>query len=167
MRFRTLFAPVFAALLVSLPAAYSQDTAPPPRKSGGSSKSGDLKKYDDVITKDATTLPGVFAVHRLDEKVYFGTLLATTAASLCLIATSVRHRLRFRHGDKEWVVLSGNRLAIMGLGFLGLAISGAILLVSDVLFGTATAAVATTTVAAMLVWLWFGSPLLRQLRSDE
>jgi hypothetical protein len=30
-----------------------------------------LKKYEDVITKDAKTLPGVFAVHRVDEKVYF------------------------------------------------------------------------------------------------
>src|SRR5262245_26810348 len=34
-------------------------------------KAGELKKYDDVITKDAKTLPGVFAVHRLDDKVYF------------------------------------------------------------------------------------------------
>ena len=31
----------------------------------------DLRKYDDVITKDYATLPGVFAVHRLDEKMYF------------------------------------------------------------------------------------------------
>ena len=103
-------------------------------------------------------------ISAFDEKVYFGTLLATTAASLCLIATSVRHRLRFRRGDKEWVVLSGNRLAITGLGFLGLAISGAILLVSDVLFGVATAAVATASVAGLLIWLWFASPLLRDLR---
>ena len=34
-------------------------------------KAGDLKKYDDVITKDFTTQPGVFAVHRHEEKVYF------------------------------------------------------------------------------------------------
>ncbi|HET6575830.1 MAG TPA: zinc-dependent metalloprotease [Fimbriiglobus sp.] len=30
-----------------------------------------LKKYDDVITKDAKTQPGVFAVHTIDDKVYF------------------------------------------------------------------------------------------------
>jgi hypothetical protein len=34
-------------------------------------KAGELKKYDDVITKDAKTLPGVFAVHRIDDKIYF------------------------------------------------------------------------------------------------
>jgi hypothetical protein len=36
-----------------------------------STKAGDLKKYDDVITKEYKTLPGVFAVHRQDDKVYF------------------------------------------------------------------------------------------------
>ena len=30
-----------------------------------------IKKYDDVITKDAQTLPGVFAVHRVEDKLYF------------------------------------------------------------------------------------------------
>jgi hypothetical protein len=31
----------------------------------------EMKKYDDVITKDAKTSPGVFLVHRIDDKVYF------------------------------------------------------------------------------------------------
>ena len=30
-----------------------------------------MKKYDEVITKDFVTQPGVFAVHRLDEKIHF------------------------------------------------------------------------------------------------
>ncbi len=34
-------------------------------------KAGELKKYDDVIPKTAKSLPGVFTVHRVDEKVYF------------------------------------------------------------------------------------------------
>ncbi len=41
------------------------------QKMGGAPAPGALKKYDDVITKDAKTLPGVFAVHRIDEKIYF------------------------------------------------------------------------------------------------
>ena len=32
---------------------------------------GKPKKYDEVITKDAKTLPGVFTVHRIDDKIYF------------------------------------------------------------------------------------------------
>ena len=32
---------------------------------------GEPKKYDDVVTKDFTTQPGVFAVHKFEEKVLF------------------------------------------------------------------------------------------------
>jgi hypothetical protein len=38
---------------------------------GGAPKAGALRKYDEVITKDAKTSPGVFAVHRIDDRVYF------------------------------------------------------------------------------------------------
>ena len=34
-------------------------------------KPGEPKKYDDVITKDAKTTPGIFTVHRIDDKIYF------------------------------------------------------------------------------------------------
>jgi hypothetical protein len=43
----------------------------PGDKGKSAPKKDALKKYDDVITKDAKTQPGVFAVHRIDEKVYF------------------------------------------------------------------------------------------------
>jgi hypothetical protein len=98
------------------------------------------------------------------EKVYFGTLLATAMASILLIGPSARHRMRFRRGDKAYVVFSANRLAIAGISFLALAILGAILLVSDFLFGTAAAVTSTAGVGAALVWCWFASPLTRGLR---
>ena len=98
------------------------------------------------------------------EKVYFATLLSTALASILLIGPSARHRIQFRQGDKEYVVLSANRLAIAGLGCLAIAILGAILLVSDFLFGTGLAAAATAAVAAALAWCWFASPLGRRLR---
>ncbi len=79
MRFRFLFAPALAGLLVSLPAGYTQDKkggppeAPSPRTKAPFAlpKAGDLKKYDEVITKEAKTQAGVFAVHQLNERVYF------------------------------------------------------------------------------------------------
>ncbi|HSQ56378.1 MAG TPA: DUF5117 domain-containing protein, partial [Gemmata sp.] len=43
----------------------------PPTTKSAPTKASELKKYDDVITKDFTTQPGVFAVHRKDERVYF------------------------------------------------------------------------------------------------
>ncbi len=84
MRTRPLLAPALGALLASLSFGSAQDKPKdgPPKKGEkaplvgpvqpkGLPKAGELKKYDDVITKEATTLPGVFAVHRIEEKVYF------------------------------------------------------------------------------------------------
>jgi hypothetical protein len=42
-----------------------------PGGGGAPAASGKPKKYDEVITKEAKTQPGVFAVHRVDDKLYF------------------------------------------------------------------------------------------------
>lgn len=79
MRARLLFGPALVAAIATLPVAYSQEKkgGPPegaPTKGKGpltAPKAGDLKKYDEVITKEAKTQAGVFAVHQVGEKVYF------------------------------------------------------------------------------------------------
>jgi hypothetical protein len=86
------------------------------------------------------------------ERVYFGTLLCTALASVLLIAPSARHRIRFRKNDKAYVVFTANRLAIAGLAFL-----------SDFLFSELVAIVTTAAVGVGVLWLWFGSPLARDV----
>src|SRR5438067_2628628 len=49
-----------------------------------------------------------------ERKLYFGVLLCTGLAAMLLIAPSVHHRLEFRQRDKEWLVLTANRLTIAG-----------------------------------------------------
>ncbi len=77
MHSRRLVGLALAALLVSFPAGFSQDTpkgksdGPPSKKTSSAPKADELKKYDDVITKEMRTQSGVFAVHQLDDKVYF------------------------------------------------------------------------------------------------
>jgi hypothetical protein len=100
-----------------------------------------------------------------ERSVYFVTLLLTAAASICLIAPTARHRIRFHDLDKKWIVETSNRLAIVGLGLMGLAMSGAILLVSHLLYKSATPAIATAIFAATMAWIWFGAPLLREWRA--
>jgi uncharacterized membrane protein YiaA len=97
------------------------------------------------------------------EKIYFVTLLCTAAASAFLIAPSVHHRIAFRQQDKEYIVLTANRLAIIGLSFLAVAMTGAILLITDVLFGTVTVVVATAVVAIAFSVLWYLIPLRRRM----
>jgi Family of unknown function (DUF6328) len=108
---------------------------------------------------------GFETVTEFQRDVYYATLMCTALASVCLIAPSVRHRVRFRKVDKEYVVLTANRLAIAGLTFLAVAILGAILLVSDFLFGAAVAAASTAGVAVAVGWCWFASPLGRAWRA--
>jgi hypothetical protein len=56
---------------------------------------------------------------------------------------------------------AANGLSIGGMVFLALAMTGAIFLITDVLFGDVSAAVATTTLAGAFAWFWYGLPLLR------
>jgi hypothetical protein len=108
--------------------------------------------------------PGFDEVTSFERTVYFVTLLVTAASSICLMAPTARHRLRFRRLDKQWIVESSHRLTIAGLAFLGAAMTGVILLISHFLYDTATASVATAAVAGVVIWIWFVVPLSRQLR---
>jgi hypothetical protein len=97
------------------------------------------------------------------QKVYFVTLLCAMVASACLIAPSVHHRIAFRRQDKEHIVVVANSFAIVGLTFLAIAMTGVIMLVTDVLFGAATTAVTTAAVAVVFGVLWYVVPLRRLL----
>ena len=113
------------------------------------------------------TLPfqaGFERVTDTQRDIYFIVLLATALSSAFLIGPSARHRMRFREGDKKYVVMSANRLAIWGLALLAIAITGATLLVCDYLYSTKTAIVASAVVGLAIAWLWFTSPLLRAIR---
>jgi hypothetical protein len=103
-------------------------------------------------------------VTNFQEKAYFVILLCTGAASVCLIAPSMHHRLAFRRQDKEFIVLVANRLAIAGLSFLAIAMVGVILLITDILFGPAATVVVSVGAAATLAGIWYAIPL-RHLRS--
>jgi Family of unknown function (DUF6328) len=107
---------------------------------------------------------GFQEVTDFQKDVYFVTLLSTALASVLLIGPSARHRARFREGDKRWVVITGNRLATTGLVFLGLAIAGALLLITDVLFSLPAALATALGLGAILTWMWFISPALRGFR---
>ncbi len=103
-------------------------------------------------------------VSPFQEKIYFATLLLTALSAALLIAPSAYHRLTFRYQQKHRLVFISNRLAIAGLGCLALAMTCAIVLITNVLFGT-TATIVTGVVAlSVFVVLWAVLPLKRRLR---
>jgi Family of unknown function (DUF6328) len=101
------------------------------------------------------------------EKVYYGTLIATAISTLLLIAPSAHHRINFRRQDKHYIVFLANRLTIAGLAFLALAMSGVMLLITDVLYGTAATVIAGTLTVLSFAALWYVIPIMRRLRRSE
>ena len=96
--------------------------------------------------------------------VYFVAFLCAAVSSAFLIAPSAYHRLRWREGDKEQLLVTANRLAIIGAVFLAAGMAATMFLITDVLFGSAWAAVVTALAGGVFAWLWFGLALLRERR---
>jgi hypothetical protein len=95
---------------------------------------------------------------------YFTAFICTAVSTALLIAPSTYHRLRWREGDREYMLVTSNRLAIMGSAFLAGGLTATVFLIADVLFGNAWAAVIAALVGVMFAWLWFGLALLREQR---
>jgi hypothetical protein len=101
-------------------------------------------------------------VSAFQEKVYFTVLLLTAVATALLIAPTALHRLMFGLRLKDVIVADSNRLAIAGLVTLSLAMTGAVLLITDVLFSALTSALTTAAIGALFGALWLGLPLYRR-----
>jgi predicted membrane channel-forming protein YqfA (hemolysin III family) len=95
---------------------------------------------------------------------YFGTLICTAIAAVMLISPSAYHRVTFRYQQKRKLIFYANQFSIVGLIFLALAMTGAIMLVTDVLFGSAATVVVTGLAAFSFAFFWFVLPLQRRLR---
>jgi hypothetical protein len=155
-------------------------------KTGSSRESGESEKerldrnFQELLQGLRVALPGVqvlFAfllvvpfqqgyadVTDFQQKVYFGTLMCTAMASACLIAPPVRHRLLFRQGVKDWILFNSNSIVQIGFVFLAVAICGVILLISDFIYDSTAAVIATAVVGIALAWLWFASPLIERAK---
>jgi hypothetical protein len=96
---------------------------------------------------------------------YFVTLLLATAASVCLIAPTAHHRIQFRQQDKKRIVFGATRLAIVGLTLLAAAMTSAILLITDFIYSSSTAAITTAAVAVAFLIVWYAIPIKRLLDS--
>lgn len=98
---------------------------------------------------------------------YFVTLLLSAGATAFLIAPTAYHRIMFRERDKPRLIHTATVQSIVGLALLALALNGAVLLISDVLFGTTTVVAVVAVVALTFLWLWFGLALVRRLGRER
>ncbi len=133
------------------------------------------RNLDELLQELRIALPGVqvlFAfllavpfqqrfgdVTDFQQSVYFATLMLTGASTFLLIAPTAFHRVTFRQQQKERLVRLANRLAIAGLGCLGLAVIGAVTLVTDFLYGAAPTALAAGAFLVIATVLWVVIPV--------
>jgi O-antigen/teichoic acid export membrane protein len=111
--------------------------------------------------------PRFASVSTFERIDYFVTLIASGAAALLLIAPTSYHRLLFRRGDKEHLVEMANRFTIAGLVCVAVSLIGAVLLVSDLLFGSVVAAATAGAAAGCCILTWYALPLARRRRLER
>ena len=105
-------------------------------------------------------------VTQFQKTVFFVTLLCTAASTVCLIAPTTHHRLEFRQQDKHRIVHTGNRIVVLGLFLLAVAMTGAVLFVTDFLYSSTTTIVAAGGLGLAFLLLWYVIPLRRLAQGD-
>jgi hypothetical protein len=99
------------------------------------------------------------SLDRFDVTVYTVTLLATALATIALIAPVSFHRLVFRRRQKSALIVVADRLLLLGLALLVLAISSAVLLILDVVLGRWQGLAGGGLVAVVGALTWYGLPV--------
>jgi Family of unknown function (DUF6328) len=141
------------------------------------------RQLDQLLTELRVAMPGVqvlfafllavpfqqrFAtVTDFQQDVYFVTLLAAAAASALFIAPTAFHRLVFKSRDKPHLIAISSKLAVVGLACLAIAMNGAVLLVTDVLFDGAIVILTVATTAVLYTGLWFVLGVVRRLSKER
>ena len=101
---------------------------------------------------------------RLEHDLFFLALLAAVASTVLLMAPSAYHRILFRSRSKERMLLHANRLALAGLASLAVSLGASLFLVSEYVFGSEAAGIATGVAGALVALLWYAVPIWIRLR---
>ena len=112
---------------------------------------------------------GFTRVTDFQRALFFVVMAFTAISAALLIAPSAWHRLRFRQQDKERILRASNRMSIAGLGFLALAMTGAVMLIADFIYSPTLTIIGGITALIVYGVLWYAMPLLgpRGPRPDE
>ena len=98
---------------------------------------------------------------------FFASIVCATLATALLLAPTAQHRLRWRAGDKERLLRTGNQLAIAGSVFLSAAIVLAVYVVTNVLFASDLALLTAGAFVVVFAGLWYILPMTWRSTSSE
>lgn len=90
--------------------------------------------------------------------VHMTTLAAAVTATVLLVAPVAMHRLLFRRKALAQLVSAAHRAAVAGLAFLGIALTGVVVLISEVVLSGYSALVGGVVALTAFVVLWLIIP---------
>lgn len=96
--------------------------------------------------------------------VHLVTVLLSVAAIALFTAPAAWHRVLFRQGQRDLIVDSANTFAIIGLATLAGAVTGTVLLLTDVIIGQPASAILSAITAVGFGTLWFAVPARHRRR---
>ena len=98
----------------------------------------------------------------LQKDVYVCAVVTAAIAAIFMIAPSSYHRLLFRQPHKEHMLMTSNKLLIIGMVFLALSICMCVFLVVDFVISIPWALALTGLVGLLMIVLWYLMPLNRR-----
>jgi hypothetical protein len=110
---------------------------------------------------------GFTSLSAFERNLYLVVLLLTALATALLIAPTAYHRVLFRRGYKPVILFFANRATMAGLAVLALAMAGAILLITHVIFSEAAAIVVGAVSLLVFAVLWYLLPRARGRGDDR
>lgn len=93
-----------------------------------------------------------------EKSLHLAAVVLAVAATALLTAPAAWHRLLFRTGSRERILTVGNRLVLVGLVCLALAITSTVALIAKVVYGGAAMVVMAVLSVSLFGVLWFVMP---------
>jgi hypothetical protein len=103
----------------------------------------------------------------LEKTLFFLTLASTAMATALLIAPSAIHRIDFRNQDKGSMIILFNRISIAGLVFTAFSMIGALMFITDILYGNIATSVVGAISFVVFGLFWFVLPLRRRMKRPD
>lgn len=94
-----------------------------------------------------------------EKSLHLSAVALAVAATALLTAPAAWHRLLFRTGSRERILTVGNKLVLVGLVCLALAITSTVALIAKVVYGEIAMIVMAVLCVLLFGILWFVMPL--------
>jgi hypothetical protein len=95
-----------------------------------------------------------------DRVVFFAGFMSALSSAVLLLSAPAHHRLLWRRQNKDHLVASISRITFLATILIGVAFVCVTFVVVDFVYGARTALILSACLAALMMVVWYGIPLL-------